>query len=234
MFEDFSSSDSTQQKKRLRRSLTIAAVVYCSAGAAIVSATNKAQQLVKETLRQVEFAPPPEVKPEPPPPEPEPSPQVEKPKPKPAARAGRKRAELKPPDVLPQAKPPESAGPLPDVAAQAPMAGVIGVAGGTGTASKGAAAEPAPRLVPAKELPGNKAPPYPLGPKRDGIEGDVLVAFDVLPDGRVANPQIVSGPQEFHEVVLKTALTWRFQPATLGGQPVKDRRTKLITFRGED
>ena len=68
----------------------------------------------------------------------------------------------------------------------------------------------------------------------DEIEGEVLVAFDVLEDGRVANPKIIKGPEEFHEAVLQIALTWRYQPATLGGKPVKGRATKLVVFKLDD
>jgi periplasmic protein TonB len=243
MFEDFHAGHRRQQTTRLRRSLGFAVVIYCSAGAAIVSATNTAHVLVKETLTQIEFAPPPPKKPEPEPeaPAPEPPP-VEAPKPK--ARAGTKRAALKPPVETPSEKPPESSGPLAEPVAAGPIDGVIGVEGGTGTAAKAApvAAPPPPpppppppaRLIPAKELPNNPPPPYPRRALLDGIEGDVVVAFDVFPDGHVENPQIVKGPIDFHQAVLKAVLSWRFQPATLGGKPVKERRTKVITFRGED
>jgi periplasmic protein TonB len=236
MFEDF--ADSSQQKqtnKRLRRSLAIAATLYGCAGVALVSASNTARQLVQEHLTQIEFAPRQEAKPEPPPP---PPPPVEAVKPK-SARAGvSKRAALKPPDHMPTDKPAESDAPLADPGETGPQDGVLGEVGGTGKDSVSSAPPPAPvappKLIAAKELPGNEQPPYPKRAQRDEIEGDVLVAFDVLEDGRVANPQIVKGPADFHEVVLKIALSWRFQPATLGGKPVKSRKTKLVSFRLED
>jgi protein TonB len=236
MFEDFSSNSSQQTNKRLRRSLGIAVALYGCAGVALVSASNTARQIVKEQLTQVQFAPPPEAKPEPPPP---PPPPVENVKPK-SARAGvSKRAALKPPDHMPSEKPVESDAPLAEPAQAGPQDGVLGEVGGTGKDSVSAAPPPpppapAPKLVAAKELPGNAQPPYPKRAQRDEIEGDVLVSFEVLEDGRVVNPQIVKGPEEFHEAVLKIALTWRFQPATLAGKPVKQRRTKLVSFRLKD
>jgi protein TonB len=236
MFEDFAISQSQQQtQKRLRRSFAIAVVVYGGAGAALVSASNTARQLIKEELTQVQFATPevkPEPKPEPPPPP------VEAPKPK-SARAGvsQRKTALKPPEEMPTAKPTESEGPLTEPTESGPQDGVLGVAGGTGKDSVNAQAvppPPPPKLVAAKELPGNKQPPYPKRAQRDGVEGEVLVSFDVLEDGRVANPKIVKGPAEFHEAVLQIAVTWRYQPALLGGKPVKSRSSKLVVFRLED
>jgi len=236
MFEDFATNSSQQQTyKRMRSSLAIALALYGSAGIALVAFTNTARQLVKEHLTQIEFAAPPEVKPEPPPP---PPPEVQDVKPK-SARAGvSKRAALKPPSDMPTEKPAESDAPLAEATESGPQDGVLGEVGGTGKDSVSSAPPapppPPPKMIPAKEFPTNQQPPYPKRAERDQIEGDVLVAFDVLEDGRVVNPQIVKGPEEFHEVVLRIALTWRFQPAMLAGKPVKHRRTKLVQFRLED
>jgi TonB family protein len=94
--------------------------------------------------------------------------------------------------------------------------------------------KPVEALIPSKELPGNRFPAYPNSAQRHSLAGTVVVAFDVLPDGTVAKPEIIEGPKEFHETVLKTVLTWRFQPATLGGKPVSHRRTKTIKFDLDD
>jgi protein TonB len=233
MFDDFVNSPSQHQTgRRMRRSLAVALLLYASAAVALVSASNTARQLVKEHLTQVHFVAPPAAKPEPPPP---PPPPVESPKPK-SARAGVvKRAALKPPDQVPTEKPAESSAALAAAPETGPQDGVLGVLGGTGTDSVSSAPPPPPpKLIPPKELPGNQQPPYPKRAERDGVEGDILVAFDVLENGHVANPHIVKGPPDFHDVVLKIALTWRFQPATLGGKSVKQRRTKLVSFRLEE
>ena len=224
MFDDFSPDTSQRQtRKRLGGSAALAMVVYLGGGLLLVSATNKARQLVKENLTQVAFAPPP-----PPEPEPEPAPPPEPEKAKPRAKA--KRAELKAPDKVPLQKPKESDKPLVAAAPSGPVEGFLdGVEGGTGTAPK-----PVEKMIPSKDLPGNQFPPYPKSAHRRGVAGTVVVAFDVLTDGKVANPKIVEGPEEFHQTVLKTALTWRFQPATLGGKPVIHRRTKTIKFNLED
>jgi TonB family protein len=97
-----------------------------------------------------------------------------------------------------------------------------------------AAPKPSENLLTSKELPGNKFPPYPKGALRRGVTGSVMLAFDVMPDGTVANTTIVEGPAEFNDTVLKTARTWRFQPATLGGRPVVQRRRQTIEFNLDD
>jgi protein TonB len=234
MFEDFAISQQQQQtRKRMRRSFAIAFAIYGTAGAALVSASNTARKLIKEDLMQVKFAAPPEIKPEP---KPEPPPPVEAPKPK-TARAGvsQRKTALKPPDEMPKEKPAESDAPLVQATESGPQDGVLGVVGGTGKDSVTAAPPPPPpKLVAPKEQPGNKQPAYPKRAERDQVEGEVLVAFDVLEDGRVVNPKIVKGPAEFHEAVLQAALTWRYKPAMLGDKPVKHRMTKLVVFRLED
>jgi TonB family protein len=221
MFDDFSPDASQQQtRKRMGSSAALAMVVYVGGGLLLVSATNKARELVKDSLTQVAFAPPP-------PPEPEPAPPPEQAA-KPRAKA--KRAELKTPDKVPLQKLKESDKPLVAAGQTGPVDGFLdGVEGGTGNAPK-----PVEKLIPSKDLPGNQFPPYPRNAQKRGIFGTVVVAFDVLPDGKVANPKIVEGPEELHETVLKTALSWRFQPATQGGKPVLHRRTKTIKFNLED
>jgi TonB family protein len=222
MFDDFSPDSSQQQtRKRLGSSAALALVVYVGGGLLLVSATNKARQLVKDSLTQVAFAPPP------PPPEPEVAPPPEEAA-KPRAKA--KRAELKTPDKVPLQKLKESDKPLIAAGPTGPVDGFLdGVEGGTGNAPK-----PVEKLIPSKDLPGNQFPPYPRNAQKRGIFGTVVVAFDVLPDGKVANPKIVEGPEELHDTVLKTAMSWRFQPATQGGKPVLHRRTKTIKFNLED
>jgi TonB family protein len=116
----------------------------------------------------------------------------------------------------------------PAVAAQ-PVATLEGEARGPSSAPK-----PAEKLIASKDLPGNKFPPYPKSALRRGLTGSVVVAFDVLPDGKAANPTIVEGSEEFHETVLQTVRTWRFQPATQGGRPVVQRRSKTIEFNLDD
>jgi TonB family protein len=62
----------------------------------------------------------------------------------------------------------------------------------------------------------------------------VVVEFEVLEDGRVSNPRIISGPPELHESVLRTVSTWRFTPARRGGKAVRYKIQKPIRFLLED
>lgn len=237
MFDDFSKDDANKQsRKRFRNSMAVAFVVYASSGAAVVAATNKVRAVIEEELTQVEFAPPPE--PEPPPPEPEPEPEAPKPKPQAKPRPKVKRPELAPPKEVSKEKLKESDGPLAEAGDTGPVDGFLdGVEGGTGTARAPAPPPPPPKPEPVvrpRSYPGNERPKYSKSALRRGIAGTVVVSFDVLEDGRVANPKIVSGPEEFHEDVLERVVKWRYHPATRGGKPIRMRIQKSIVFRLED
>jgi periplasmic protein TonB len=237
MFDDFSKSATTaQSRKRMTGSMAAASVVVLGFGAFAVVATATASEAAEEELTQVEFAPPPE--PEPPPPEPEAPP----PEPKPNLRPKVKRAVLKPPDEVPLEKPKESDAELAEAKDSGPLDGSLdGVEGGTGT---GRAPPPPPPPPPAPKGPtrapsiigsdDDNRPKYPKAAERKGIEGVVVVAFDVLENGTCTNAKIVSGPVEFHEAVLKMVPKWRFKPAMRDGKPVRFRMSRPIRFRLED
>jgi protein TonB len=238
MLDDFCPSKvTTDARKRFRGSIALAALVYGTAAAAIVGATATAHKVMEEELTQVEFAPPPE--PEPPPP-----PVVEAAPPPPSGRPKVKRQEIPPPDEIPDEKPEESDQDLAETSEGGPQDGFLdGVEGGTGTAAAPPPPPPPPPppapvkiepLIPPVNSPGNDRPKYSAGARRKGIEGTVVVSFDVLEDGRVANPRIESGPEELRENVLEAALGWRFKPAHRGGKPVKYRMTKSVLFRLDD
>lgn len=233
MFDDFHSSSKNQQqaRKRFGGSMAAAIVVYGTSSAAIVGATAATRQVTEEKETQIEFAPPPE--PEPPPP-------VEAaPPPKPSPRPKVKRATLKPPDEIPLEKPKESNDELAEAGEAGPQDGFLdGVEGGTGN---GAAPPPPPpppkveKLIPPIGLSSNdEKPKYTASAKRKGIEGVVVVSFEVLESGKVTSPRIVSGPPELHETVLKFVMNWRFKPAHRGGKPVRYRMTKQFRFVLED
>jgi protein TonB len=231
MFDDFSKTNDGASKKRMRRSMAAAAVIYSSSFGVLIAATATARHVAEEELTQIEFAPPPE--PEPPPPEPE----APAPKPQLSPRPKARRPELAPPKEISDEKPKESDAPLAEAGEAGPVDGFLdGVEGGTGTAPAPAPPPPPPtaeKLTLPVEIK-NDQPRYPKGAERKGIEGTVVVAFDVLENGSVANPKIVSGPQEFHEAVLETALKWRYRPAKRGDKPVKHRMTKRVVFKLED
>jgi periplasmic protein TonB len=235
MFDDFCpSSTARESHARFRRSLVAAVVLYGGTSAAIVGATATIHRVVEEKETQVTFAPPPP--PEPPPPVP-PAPAPPKASPRPKAR----RADLAPPDKVSDEKLKESDKPLAPAGPSGPVDGFLdGVAGGTGTGTAPAPAPPPPPvtkpdpIVPPVDSGRNEKPRYPAAARRKGVEGTVVFAFDVLEDGSVANPQILGGPAELADCVLRAVLSWRFVAAHRGSEKVRFHLKRSIAFRLED
>ena len=62
------------------------------------------------------------------------------------------------------------------------------------------------------------APPYPETCRSRGIEGLVVVEFDVTPEGNVVNPRVVDTPNAcFTRPILKAVSNWKYAPAGGGG-----------------
>ena len=238
MFDDFAKDQtSPDARRRLRGSIVGAGLVYTISGAMLVAATATAREVVEDTLTQVEFAPPPEPEPEPPKIEEAPAPA---PKPSPSPRPKVKRATLQPPDEVPLEKPKESDADLAEAGASGPVDGFLdGVEGGTGIGRAPAPPPPPPPPPKPQEITPPvsiriEQPKYPKAAERKGIEGVVVVAFDVLENGSCANPEIVSGPAELHEAVLKAVVGWRYRPAMQGGKKRRHRATQRVVFKLED
>ena len=64
---------------------------------------------------------------------------------------------------------------------------------------------------------------YPPAAKTEGIEGYVVIRYDVTAQGAVANPEVVEAEPEgvFEEAALASIAQWRFRPATVGGEAVE-------------
>jgi protein TonB len=185
------------------------------------------RKIMEEKETQVEFAPPPE--PEPPPLPPETAPKNTSPRPR------VKRPDMAPPTKISDEKLKESNKALATAGEAGPVDGFLdGTPGGRGT---GKGPPPAPKteaLIAPVDSGNNDRPRYPPSAKRKGIEGVVVVSFEVLEDGHVANPQIVSGPAELTETVLRAVVGWRFHPAHRGDKNVRVRLRRSIRFRLED
>jgi protein TonB len=233
MFDDFRpSSHASAARKRLGGSVAAAAVLYVAMGAFIVAGTRAATKTMVEKLTQVEFAPPP------PPPPPPPLPLQNIANARPLAR----RRELKAPPRMPDQKPRDSDAPVAP-SEPGPVDGFLnGVEGGEGSLAVAPARPPPPPPPPPKAEPvlapvaqrGNAPPGYTASARRKQIEGVVVVSFDVLENGTVANVQIVSGPEELRDNVLKAVATWHFEPARQGGRPVRCHQIKSIRFQLTD
>lgn len=189
--------------------------------------------------------PPPAPKPEPPPEVPrepeavdEPKP---KPKPKPRARKPKPRArpEVTPPKPA-ERPPPNPTDPPPLMGL--PMEGTVTAPTGVAIATpvgrrdgrregtlggRGTRPGPAPVRATAagvSRMPVKRACPKPEFPaelKRAGVEGRVVVSVDVTPDGRTADPKLVTRLHpDLDRNAIRAALRCRFDPALVDGEPV--------------
>jgi len=77
------------------------------------------------------------------------------------------------------------------------------------------------------------APHYPELARRRGLEGDVALRFQVLPDGRVGDVFVEksSGFQVLDEAAMSAVKSWTFFPATEHGEPVTFTQTRIFHFR---
>lgn len=75
-------------------------------------------------------------------------------------------------------------------------------------------------------------PVYPMNAKRRNIEGWVSVRFVVAEDGKVENVTILEEdpPGVFARAVIDCVSSWRFNPGTIGGIPVKTAAETTIRF----
>lgn len=71
------------------------------------------------------------------------------------------------------------------------------------------------------ELVSGTAVTYPPQAQADGVEGYVVVRYDVDAEGRVVNMQVVEAQPAgvFDAAALDTVASWRFRPARRNSQP---------------
>ena len=64
---------------------------------------------------------------------------------------------------------------------------------------------------------------YPPDAKAEGIEGYVVVSYDVTAEGMVVNAEVVEAEPEgvFEEAALASIAQWRFRAAMVGGKSVE-------------
>ena len=69
-------------------------------------------------------------------------------------------------------------------------------------------------------------PIYPAIARVRRLSGSVIVQVTVGKDGKVHNPQFVSGQPVFRDAAFDAVKQWQFKPATLNGQPI-DQATQI-------
>lgn len=75
------------------------------------------------------------------------------------------------------------------------------------------------------------SPTYPSALRSDGIEGVVMVEFDVDVKGRVVSARVrESTDRAFDEPTIRAVLQWRFEPGLSQGRPVPFRMVIPVNF----
>lgn len=73
------------------------------------------------------------------------------------------------------------------------------------------------------------APRYPAHELRRNQQGWVVLNYVVTDDGRVVEPVVEesSGSRAFEDAAMYTVKSWRYEPATLNGEPVQQCKTRV-------
>lgn len=158
---------------------------------------------------------PPSVTPPPPPP-PRPPP-----RPKPKPRLNPREPLAPPPPVVDPPAIPRPAQPPPAIPAQPP-----------------AVTAPEPPIVPANThatSAHNPKPAYPALARRRGWEGRVLLAVEVLVDGKPGTITLAatSGRELLDTAAIDAVRQWLFEPAQRAGRPIPSTLTLSIVFKLE-
>lgn len=79
---------------------------------------------------------------------------------------------------------------------------------------------------------------YPSEARAAGVEGRVVVRYDITSEGRVVNAAVVSAAPSgvFEDAALAAVRSWQFRPAVARGEAVAaNDRVSEVTFRlGDD
>lgn len=87
--------------------------------------------------------------------------------------------------------------------------------------------------VPLRFLSG-EGPAYPESARAAGIEGHVIVGYDVTVDGTVENVRVIESdpPGVFDDAALAAVRAWRFAAPIIGGEPRSaPARTSRVEFK---
>jgi len=116
----------------------------------------------------------------------------------------------------------------PDAGAEALNAGLVG---GNNQPSAPVAPLPVGGDVKQAQLISKVSPVYPQMAKSQHVSGNVLVDALIDATGKVTTMKVVSGPTLLHQAAMEALKQWKYQPATLDGQPVAMHLTVTLQFR---
>jgi protein TonB len=85
--------------------------------------------------------------------------------------------------------------------------------------------------VKAAKLVQSIPPVYPTFAKTQHITGDVKIDALIDASGKVTTMKVLSGPVMLHQAAMEALRQWRYQPATLNGNPIAIHLTVTIEFR---
>jgi protein TonB len=74
-------------------------------------------------------------------------------------------------------------------------------------------------------------PIYPPIARIRRLSGAVVVQVTVGKDGKVRNPQLISGQPVFRDAAFDAVKQWKFKPATLNGQPIEQTTQIKMDFK---
>lgn len=74
-------------------------------------------------------------------------------------------------------------------------------------------------------------PVYPPQARQSNVEGDVLVAAEIDPTGRVVGAKATAGPVFLRQAAVDAVRRWKYEPATIDGRPSSSQITIRIQFR---
>ncbi len=108
-----------------------------------------------------------------------------------------------------------------------------------GIAANSDVAPPPPPAAPPIRVGGDVKPPklissvppqYPEIAKSVGVEGSVVVEASIGPNGDVVSTKVISGQPILRQAALDSLRRWKYQPATLNGEPIAVQITVTIQF----
>jgi protein TonB len=74
-------------------------------------------------------------------------------------------------------------------------------------------------------------PEYPAAARAAGIEGPVVLAVHIGPDGSVKELKQLSGSVVLGQAAMEAVKNWRFKPHAINGQPSEMETTIKLNFK---